>query len=246
MKILFVILVILSGCAQKGVERRNLDDFYMDTGVTRYFLPDLPYWLNKSESAACFRKESARFLNIAELRKSFSLSFEESIQFQIGFNREIYQAKQIAGVKYIPFNEEEKFFYKTSDKVQAKILAFKEPTYERVNLLWIDPLMQNEVKLKATLGGEYSNTGHPVVVSLCYTGSELEKIIKKLKLDVGSVKVIGFESLAAFNPSTNELTPFFKLYFSSLFTKGQKIYLYLPSTSVPKEFTGNQYKLIKL
>ena len=65
-------LCFLLGCGSGELKRRNLDEYYVGSGVVRYFLADVPLWANFSSIANCHRKTPKRFFNMKSVRDSFS------------------------------------------------------------------------------------------------------------------------------------------------------------------------------
>ena len=109
MKFLLLAVLFLISCSHPenkengGLERRRLDSYFQSTGTTRYFLTDLPNWANFSTSGKCFRTPTIRFLDLQKLRESFSLSYEQAVQFQILFNKLYLDRKEETNTDYLLF-----------------------------------------------------------------------------------------------------------------------------------------------
>ena len=69
----FLLLASCSSLSDKGQERKDLNSFYRDSGVTRYFLPEVPAWINFSEDARCFREGAVRFFNWNKNQKPLNI-----------------------------------------------------------------------------------------------------------------------------------------------------------------------------
>ncbi|MCR9204810.1 MAG: hypothetical protein NXH75_09545, partial [Halobacteriovoraceae bacterium] len=86
-------MILLTTCSTSikkdqpfGLQRRKVEEYFVSSGVVRYFLPEIPYWANFSESAECRRNESIKYLDLKMVRGSLSLSYEEAIQLQLMLN----------------------------------------------------------------------------------------------------------------------------------------------------------------
>lgn len=232
--------MLLAGCAQNGMERRNLDQYFMASGITRYFLPDLPDWANYSQSANCHRKQSIRYFDMKKLRDSFSLSYTQSIHFQVMFNLEREEQLKLTSLDALPLKEEEKVFYTVSDKVQSGAFSVRLPTFKRVNLVWIDPLTKSEQgikKLKELVSSDVMNVGHPVFVSLCMGQHELEHFMTSQNMHYLNIRKISYEFFTLYGID-KVMNSKLGLDFSEIFDETQKLYLYSPLKNVPIEFEG--------
>ena len=229
------ILLFLTSCSLTSFKKRTLNDSFQTSGIARYFLSDLPEWINFSQTASCTRNFPTRFFDLKALRSSFALDYTQGIEFQAMFNKKIREAKD--KTDQLSFKQEEKIFFNTLDKIQSKIFYFRRPSFRRVHLIWIDPWLSSPVKIKALLKKKYMNQGHPVFISLCLGYWELKEFLKKNKLDNQNIRLIPFEMFSIFNKYGNPL-PSLHLHLSSLFSRKQIIHLYLPGKMRPKEFTG--------
>ena len=123
MKNVFLTLMfvsVLAGSCSSGLKPRTVDQYYVSTGVEKYFLSDLPEWANYSVSAECYRTSGIRYFNIDALMKSYSLSYNDAIQIQATFNDEYLTLKKQAGVT-LGLKEEELVFFKASERVNSNI-----------------------------------------------------------------------------------------------------------------------------
>lgn len=227
-----------------GFERRRVEEYFVSSGVERYFLPEVPYWANFNEEAQCRRKTSIKFFNMDSLRSSLRLSYEESIHLQLMFNHEIQKLKKDKGVSHIPFDIEEDTFYKVSDRIQAGIRIFRKPSFKRVNIIWIDPYVNNEQELAAKLQEPQMYKGHPVFVSLCMTYVELEEWMKKSGLGQKNIRLMSYELLTPYTNS-GKLDTSYHLDFDEVL-KNKKKYIYIKKGwNIPSVFNGN-FKTQKL
>ncbi|PIK14999.1 hypothetical protein [Halobacteriovorax sp. JY17] len=240
--ILLCTFLLLSSCSSytlKNYERRNEREYEDGNGVIQYFLADLPNWANFSSAGSCHRNFPVRYLNIKNLRDSFSLSYEEAIQFQLMFNEFSEERKKQASASYIPFKDEEKIFYTVLDKIKAGIRNFSRPKYKVVNLIWVDIALEDKkslARVKKALASESFQEGHPVFVSLCMNRRELRGYIEKMGLKIAGAKYMSYELLNPFDHNNNLVAvPIIDL--NKIFNKNQKIQLFLPKDK-PFEFKG--------
>jgi hypothetical protein len=236
-----VILSVCFSCTQPlrdGLERRNLNEYYSSSRVVRYFLTELPTWANFSTTGKCRRHTSIRYLDAQLVRGSFSLSYEEVVQLQALFNVEMRRLMKEKKVNHIPFREEERVFFKQTDKIQAKIRIFRAPDYKRVHLVWIDHALADKVvlgKLKALMKRDSFLKGHPVFVSQCLSREELDQFIVGIGKGRENIRKISSDF---FIPFDREGKPSYKFFLSlkDFFKPEQKLILYTPGGIQPQEF----------
>lgn len=245
------LLLMLSGCAitnpgatgnkagpDAGIERRRVEEYFVSSGVERYFLPEIPYWANFSEDARCRRKTSIKFFNMEFLRSSLNLSYEESIQLQLMFNDEVQKVKTEKGITHIPFASEEEIFYKVNDRIQAGIRVFRKPTYKRVNIIWIDPYINNVAALHKLMNNPEMFKGHPIFVSLCFTFKEMSTWMQENKFDHQNIRKISYELLTPYTEE-GKLDTTYHMNFDEIL-KNKKIYFYVKKGwNKPALFDGN-------
>jgi hypothetical protein len=228
-----------SGKYKKNLERRNLDEYFIGSGVVRYFLPDLPDWANYSQTASCKRQESIRYLHFNRLKKSFAMNYNSSVQLQYMFNREYKKLTDLHKVKYLPLKDEEKLFYDISDKINANIYPFRIPKFKRLHMIWIDPFLRmrdGNSELKKIMSKSSMSKGHPIFVSMCLNSNEILSMITKNKLS-GNIRIIPHEMFSAFSVD-GVMNTSLQLNFSEIIPKDKSIYLFLPKKETPKEFIG--------
>ncbi|MCY4524027.1 MAG: hypothetical protein OXB84_04740 [Halobacteriovoraceae bacterium] len=223
---------------------RNTLKYFSGSEINRYFLPNLPHWINFSQTARCRRKISIRYLDIMKLRRNFSLNYNQALQFQYMFNKRVEQIKREQNIDFIPFEEEEKIFYDISNKIQSGIKIFNRPSFKRVHLVWVDSYFSNPQKLKKILDGSTMVKGHPVLVSLCKGSLEIEDFLTRNNLHNQNIRIMPAEMFSVFDLN-GKMTTTVHLHLTSFFDKKQKVYLFLPRKDRPMELSGN-IKLIYL
>ncbi|RPJ69528.1 MAG: hypothetical protein EHM20_16330 [Alphaproteobacteria bacterium] len=216
---------------------RTVEDYYVSTGVVKYFLSDIPAWASFNQKAGCFRNKNIRYFNIEALMKSYGLSYNQALQLQASFNEGL--SEFIAGLdqgRSQTLKEEELLFYKVSEKISSKIIFFDPPVFERVNFVWLDEVLgdeKKEKKLKDFLNSSTMDLGVPVLVSFCMTRDEVEKKFPDL-----NTKMITAELFSIYD-SKGKATPGFKFEVDQFFKPEQKLYFYTQKNLVPSdEFQG--------
>lgn len=236
------ILIILIGsflaaCQSGNIKKRNMEELYISGGTEKYYLADVPAWSNFSSIGQCRRIEPIRYLNFDNLHKSYSMSYEELIQFQFMMNRKIRAYRQSSGKDQLFLKDESFIFYNTYEQIIGGGRDFQIPKYERVHLIWIDSVLSDNKRLKKLIelmNSSKMQQGYPVLVSTCLSSFELEEFIAKNKLTQLGVKGVSQEMFAPFDDQMN-LTTDYRIYFDKLFS-GKYIVLYAPW--FPKEFIG--------
>lgn len=238
----FFIATLVAGCISSekshALKRRNVRDYYVSSGVERFYLSDIPTWANFSQTASCQRSKVARFMNYDRLRNSFQLTYEQAIQFQYLLNIERTNLKSNTNAKYLLLKDEEALFYNVSDRIQAGVKSFKAPAYKRVNIIWIDGALGSEEKMKRfkkLMSSKEMDLGHPVFISLCLGDRALKEFISKNGIQ--SAKAIPFEMFSIYNQKNAILQKMF-LSLDPLFKKKQELHFYTPEEEVPEEITG--------
>jgi len=141
-KIIVMTVLLFVGCAKESVYQTSFEkiDHASDSAyVSRYFLPELPNWINFSNVGKCRRNSSIKYLNFEQFRNSFALSYESAIQFQLLYNTGYLNLKSVHKTEYVTPQSEKKLFFEILDKIKADIEGFRIPKYKRINLVWIDP-----------------------------------------------------------------------------------------------------------
>lgn len=248
---ILAVSVLLSSCAkinqtegEHSLKRRKVEEYFVSSGVVRYFLPEIPYWANFSEAAGCRREEAIKYLDLKLVRGSLSLSYEEAVQLQLMLNTMIHDLKEQKHISHIPFKEEEALFFKASDRIQAGIRTFRVPSFKRIHLIWVDPYLENSRPLKKLMARNDVGLGHPVFVSLCMTRSSFEAWMTKNGFQNKNIRMFSYELLSPYNLE-GELDTKYHIFVDEIFGKDKKTYLYSPrKMPVPQVLEGN-FKVIK-
>lgn len=236
--------LLLVGCAANTkknheMDRRNMNEYMEISETHSYFLPDIPNWANFSVSGKCRRQKDVRFLNLEKISQSFNFDYKKTLQFQLLYNKELTKFKKETGIRFLPFKNEDELFYLVTNKIQAGFVPLKVPRFPRVNLVWIDPIINGPKTLEKFLKGPEMEKGPPVLVSLCLSDDEFKKYQAKIKFSDVNMAIISMEMFTIFNSSLKSGN-YFQINFDQMFNKDQKLYLYIPKgTSLPEEFRGN-------
>ena len=243
MKILYF-LIFLSSCASltnSNLQRRTVEDYYISTGVEKYFLADLPSWANFDQAGSCFRAKTIRYFDIDALMKSYRLTYNMAIQVQAAFNEELSEFKKIDKTHSPNLKEEELLFYKVTEKISSKILFFDPPSFSRVNLIWFDEILGDPLKLgklQKLLNSSDMESGVPVLVSFCLTKEEIEQQYPTLHS-----KMITAELFSVFD-GKGEKKPGFRIDLDQFFLSNQNLYFYSQKNTVPTEEIHGTYKVL--
>lgn len=222
-----MLLFLFSGCAIQGVggmKSRTIEDYYVSTGVEKYFLTDIPAWANFDQRAGCFKSTTIRYFNIEALMKSYGLNYNQALQVQASFNEEFSQFKKNDPRYSVTLKEEELLFYKVSEKISSKMTFFDPPTFKKIHLILLDEVLgdvKKENKLRDFLNSGTMVDGVPVLVSLCLTRDEVEKRFPDL-----NTKMITAELFSVFDSSGNKSAGF-KFELDQFFMPEQKVYLFV-------------------
>lgn len=217
------IFLFITSCAlvtDTKMKPRTLENYYVSTGVEKYFLTDIPNWANFDQKAACFRSFSIRYFDLSILMKSYSISYNKALQMQAAFNEEYGILQSAIGNRPTTLKEEELLFYKISEKVSNKIIFFDTPTFKKINLVWLDEIIGDakaEKKLRGLLNSKVMEEAVPVLVSLCLSRAEIEKKYPDI-----SEKIIPAEMMSTFNKEGGRQTSF-QVYLREFFSADQKL-----------------------
>lgn len=249
MGLLLSIILLISSCTtvkkdDSSLKRRNIETYYNNSGVVKYFLPDIPTWANFSTSGKCFRKNHTRYFDISAVRVSFFVSYEQAIQQQLSFNQLISKAMEPQHRKFITLEDEERYFFEASEKIQAGIRVFQTPKYKKIHLIWIDPISSDPRRLKRLLASSKMNSGHPVFLSMCMNRSEMVNYLRINQLNNVNVRLISQELFSPFDMNNNRI-PSLSISLQALFRPDQKIVIFIPGgNNVPQEILG-KFKIQK-
>ena len=242
--VFLLILLFVVSCSSidgdKDFKRLDLNEYYQDAGVNRYFLPALPLWANFTEGGQCQRSRPMIFLDIAALKMGQSLSYEQAIQLQYLLNLTRDERMAETKVKALPPQEEEKLFFDSLQKIQSGFLPFIRPKFERLHLVWLDPVIGNASKMKELhklLKSDLMSQGQPIFISLCMSRLDLENFLEKNNLNDARTRLIPMELFSVFS-AEGDKKPYFQLKLNSLFDNKQKLHLFLLGGEKPNEFQG--------
>jgi hypothetical protein len=238
-KILFILLFTLASCST-GLKPRTVDQYYISTGVEKYFLSDIPEWANFSQSAGCFRTKGIRYFDLNALMKSYSLKYSDALQIQATFNEEFLSMKKKPDAN-LTLKDEEVLFFRASDKVNSKITFFDPPTFKEIHLIWLDEALKGksqEERLKKFLQSSVHDTGVPVLVSACLTKNDIEA-----KFPGIAVKAISAEMFSIYDSEGNR-RPNMHIGLNEFFKPEQKLIFYTQETKKTVEDIKGTYKVV--
>ncbi len=222
-------------------KRVNVDQFYRESGVVRYFIPNLPRWANVSPEYGCQRGVSITYLHLTNVMESFSLNYMQGLQLQLQYNMEksnAYRFKDSA----LTVKEEEKLFFKSLDIIKAKNYPFKIPKFNRINVVNVDDYLGGKEKaLKNLMDSAVMFEGRPVLISQCHRREELIDILTKARVNISGARIFSYELFSPFVSSGGN-TGLDSVDLSKLFNKNQKIYFYYRKR-VPKNIQGKFIKI---
>lgn len=240
----FIFVFLFASCANQviqGMKSRTIEDYYVSTGVEKYFLSDIPSWANFDLKGGCYKTANIRYFNLDALMKSYGLNYDKALQVQASFNEEFSQFKNSDMKHAVTLKEEELLFYKVSEKISSKMTFFDPPSFKRIHLVWLDEVLgdiKKEKKLKNLLNSELMADGVPVLVSLCLTREEVEKRFPDL-----NTKMITAELFSVYD-SKGDISPGFKIELGQFFTPEQKIFLYVQKSNNNHEELKGLVKII--
>lgn len=221
------------------VNRRNLEEYYVESGIVSYFLPILPQWANYSLEGSCRRARSMRYLDFEKMKSSFGFTYDQLIQFQLLYNSRVWSSLALSNIDFIPFKDGERFFFEVSDNIHAGNFLFKTPKFNRIHIIWIDDLINSPAKikaLKAKLDKGEMTKGFPVFASLCLARVDMQNIIRKNGLDRGNYELLTYEMFTLYDQNfTTGLEPSINV--DAFFGK-KKIYFY--GKNIPRVINGKK------
>ncbi len=221
--------MILS-CASNDLKRKQVKEgVALDYGqISEYFLPLMPKWVNFSTAGQCFRSSDVQYLNYRKLHQSFSYKYGQVLELQGLFN-DTFSSLQAS--KATTIEDRNAVFYEAVEKMNGGVKYLTLPEYDRFYLLWIDRMSKSELEkwLEVYRDSEYMNQGVPVLLSFCYTKSELIKQIDQWDFEEDYPHVITAESFSIYNQNFDQAPRFFAD-LSSLFPKKSEIYFVLKNS----------------
>lgn len=197
----FLFILSCIGCSSsvdKASSIQNPEYVYQGAGIEKYFLPELPVWANFSVSSACRREKDTRYLDFSSLRKSYSLSYSELVNFQHMYNRQIAAFKVNNPTATLYLKDEAYIFNNVYQLLIGGGRDFLVPKYAKISLIWIDPYLTDTSKILNIFKDEKVLEGFPILVTNCMNTQQLEKFISKNGLVKYGVKYIGQEMFTPF------------------------------------------------
>jgi hypothetical protein len=219
-----------------SLKRRRLDNYYVSSSLTGYFMPELPTWANFSEGAYCQRDTSIKYIDVAKMMGSLSLSYEAVLQAQLMYNDEYQKLEGQKHIDQVTLKDEEKLFYEVTQKIQQGIRTFRTPKYKRLNIVWVDVFKKQA--LKNLMLSTQMSQGHPIFLSFCLSRQGMVRMLKELTLENKNIRLISSELFSVFN-SDSKRTSMFALELNKLISKDKKIYFYTQKRKArPRQLKG--------
>lgn len=245
MRLVIIGLFLLAGCSTSSEKnlKQDLDQIYIGSGVERYYLSDMPSWANFSTVASCKRVEPIRFLHFENMYKSYSMDYEQLIQFQHMLNRKFASYKISTGRKTIFLKDESYIMHNVHQQIIGGGRDFIVPNFNRIHLVWIDQAVKSEEgkkRLKKLMYSAQMEKGHPIFVSTCLSSIEIEKFITKMNMAKFGVKIISQDMFSPFNEKYKIINEY-ALDFTKLMPNKD---IYYFGSHLPKEFKGINNKRV--
>ncbi len=240
MKTLYVIFIhlLLISCTSTSTdlgEQANIENVFYTTGAEQFFLSDAPQWMNFSTAGSCFRKKPIRYLNFELVYKNYGLSYTELIQLQYMFNRRINEHLRENDQTVLAPKDEAYIFYNMYQKVVGGSYDFIIPNFNQINLIWIDPYLNQKDELKRLFKNEKIFSGFPIMASHCLSFNELESLARNLGIDNLGMRYLSAEMLSIYDKE-NKKMPYFS-FDATEFFKNKAIYMFSKKDSF--ELKGN-------
>jgi len=175
------------------------------------------------------------------MKRSFNLTYNQMVHLQHMYNRKIYVSDSFKGEAQRSPKDASFVFNNVYQKVISGSFDFKLPAYNKVSVVWIDPLLGNPKKIKRLFHRKDLLSGHPIILSYCLTSLEIDKLIQELKLDSLGIKSIPAEMLNIYSKE-NQKQRQFSVHLNEIL-KDKKITVF--STKKESGIAG-AYKFIKI
>jgi hypothetical protein len=192
---------------EKGMYKQDLDQVYIGSGIEKYFLSDVPTWANFSQAAKCKRNQPIRYVNFKDMHLSYSMGYEQLIQYQLMLNRQFENYKRSTGRKTVFLKDENYIIFNVHQQILGGGRDFLIPNFKRIHLISIDDSLEDKKrlkKLKELMLSEQMGKGHPVFISMCLSSYELEEFINSNGFSSMGVKGISQSMFSPFN-TDNEM-----------------------------------------
>lgn len=248
--IFLILFIFISACtSRQNYQKKNLEGIYQGAGVETYFLPSLPEWANYDRVAQCRREKRFQYFDFEKIQKSLALDYFKFIQLQLAYNIKLESFRGQSSNNLAP-KDESYLFYNMKEKVEGGAYEFYTPDFNRLHLVWIDPLISDKRsrqlgknRLRNLLNQKKFNMGFPIIVSLCLSFGAMEKYLTTAGLDDRGIRIISAEMFSPFSRE-GQLTAHMQLDIRSLLGSDKAIYLYSPAGASVPALKG-KYQLVK-
>lgn len=237
----FLIIGLTQSCATNDLtysNPQNVEEYYQSKGLTTYILADLPDWANFVSGVSCYRNKSTKFIDVARLKKSFNLSNQDAVYFQFLFNKNITDSLRQYKVEVLTLKEEEIVFFKTLDQVVAKFYRSYLPKFNKISVIWVDSYLGDKsvvTSLKRVFANTKVSQGEPVLMSLCQSFDDLEKLA--VKIGHPQSKIVSSEFFSIFDEE-NQQRPGFMFNVSNL-GQDKAVTVFAKNSGIEKYFIGS-------
>jgi len=237
----FIVLVIICSCTvikKSPMQRRSLDQYFLSNGESHHKLSQLPMWANFSSVGKCRREKNITYFDFRSLRKSFNLSYEQAVQLQLAYNDAYFRLEESESTETLSLEAQEKLFIEAKQKVSGNLKVFNSPLYNKVSLIWIDPLLKRKGDIARALKKSHVQSGHPTLLSFCLTRIELEKLLINEEGTNSSLRYITAEMMSPFGVK-DQFEYDFAINLNNIFQKNKKITVFIPrGFKKPRQIKG--------
>jgi hypothetical protein len=243
MRLLFSLILLLQACSHTSdltkVQAKPMDEFYQGAGIEKYFMADVPMWINFSSPGQCRREYPIRYLDYYKLNGSYGFSYEVITQMQIMLNRRYQSYVYSAKLSGLQPKDEAFLFHTVMDQVEGGARELISPKQKDINLIWIDGFFRTPESARKFQKFAESDAAHsaiPVWVSLCFSEKEIAELAKKYKIEFPVGRIISAEAFTPFDAEF-KLSHDFSLDFSQLFPEAN-LKMYFLDERMPVVFKG--------
>jgi hypothetical protein len=243
MKLIFILILLLQACSHSSdltkMQAKPMDEFYQGAGIEKFFMADVPMWINFSSHGKCRRENPIRYLDYYKLNGSYGFSYEVITQMQIMLNRRYQSYVYSAKLSGLQPKDEAFLFHTVMDQVEGGARELIIPKQKDINLIWIDGFFRTTEAVRKFQKFSESDAAHsaiPVWVSLCYSEKEMAELAKKYKIELPVGRIISAESFTPFDAEF-KLSYEFSLNFTQLFP-GANLKMFYHDDRMPTVFKG--------
>jgi hypothetical protein len=240
-KALFLIIfLILCFSCSSGPFKKNNDEFRESINDVKtdekFFLGMLPSWGHTSYSGRCAKNSNLKYLNFANLHKSYAITLQQAYFLQHQFNVELNNTLLESRLASLSLKDESALFHQEREKAMSERSLFVMPEFPKVIIVPMDFLLtsarSNEKnidsqikKLIDFLESDELDYGPLIFLSHCLNSQEIKSFLEKNKLAQYSSTIISNEF---FSPYQNdfELGYHFQLHLNELL-KDKQIRIYI-------------------